>query len=270
MAVTDDPLRVTVLGASGSYPGPGRACSGYLVEGGGVRVVLDLGSGTLANLMAVLAARRAPAVPEGLADARLLDDVDAVVISHEHPDHWTDLTGLRVALRYGSGRRGLPVHLTAGTRDVLGRVCDELDPPFDLHEIDDGHLVRVGGLALRFSATDHYVPTLACHVTDGVHALAYSADTGPYWSLRRWGEHVDLALLECSHLADREAEGVLHLSARQAGVMAAEGGAGSLLLTHLVPGLDRAEALAEARAEFAGPVALAEERRTYVVADGVG
>src|SRR5690606_18052010 len=118
-------LRVTVLGASGSYPGPGRACSGFLVEGGGTRVVLDLGSGALANLLAVLAARRSPPEEEVRADASLLDDVDAVVISHQHPDHWTDLTGLRVALRYGSGRSGLPVHLTEGTRDLLDRVCDE-------------------------------------------------------------------------------------------------------------------------------------------------
>jgi ribonuclease BN (tRNA processing enzyme) len=230
-------------------------------------VVLDLGSGALANLLGVLAARRDPPVDDLGADASLLDEVDAVVVSHEHPDHWTDLTGLRVALRYGSGRSGLPVYLTAGTRALAAAVCSELEPPFDLHVIDDGDAVTVGGLTLRFSATDHYVPTLACRVGDGTHAVAYTADTGPYWSLRHFGEHVDLALVECSHLADRETEGILHLSARQAGTMAAEGGVGALLLTHLVPGLDRAEALAEARAEFAGPVGLAEEGRTYVVGD---
>jgi mycothiol synthase len=73
-------LTVTILGCAGSYPGPDTACSGYLVQGGGVSVVLDLGPGTLANLQRHVG----------------LDGIDAVVLSHSHPDHWVDLTGLLV------------------------------------------------------------------------------------------------------------------------------------------------------------------------------
>ncbi|HMC51941.1 MAG TPA: MBL fold metallo-hydrolase, partial [Acidimicrobiales bacterium] len=81
-------LTLTVLGCDGSYPGPGGACSGYLVRGGGVRLWLDAGSGTMANLQRHVG----------------LDEIDAVVLSHEHPDHWTDLEAYYVACAYGIER----------------------------------------------------------------------------------------------------------------------------------------------------------------------
>jgi len=74
-------MKLTVLGCSGSYPGPGGAASGYLVEADGTRIWLDAGSGTLANLQRHIG----------------LDAVDAVVLSHEHPDHWADIEGFHIA-----------------------------------------------------------------------------------------------------------------------------------------------------------------------------
>ncbi|MBN2622032.1 MAG: MBL fold metallo-hydrolase, partial [Acidimicrobiales bacterium] len=85
-----DDLTVTVLGSSGTYAGPGEACSGYLVRSPGATVVVDLGSGTLANLQHHVE----------------LGAVDAVVLTHEHPDHWLDLPLLRNALRYVLGIEG--------------------------------------------------------------------------------------------------------------------------------------------------------------------
>ena len=79
-------MELTVLGCSGSYGSPaGGACSGYLVRGAGRSIVFDLGSGAFANLRKAIAA----------------EDVDAVVISHMHPDHFLDLVPMRYALRYG-------------------------------------------------------------------------------------------------------------------------------------------------------------------------
>ena len=93
----DMSLTVTVLGSSGSYPGPGRACSGYLVQGGGKNVWLDAGSGTMANLQKHID----------------LAEIDAVVISHEHPDHWSDINGLQVACSYGKGPDTVPIYAPA-------------------------------------------------------------------------------------------------------------------------------------------------------------
>ena len=89
-AIHEDPvwesgdLTVTVLGCDGSYPGPGGACSGYLVTCDGTNLWIDCGPGTLAAIQMHLR----------------IEEIDAVLITHEHPDHWSDLQHLGVACRW--------------------------------------------------------------------------------------------------------------------------------------------------------------------------
>ena len=250
--VSDDRLRVTVLGCAGSYPGPGAACSGYLVRGSGVNVAVDLGPGTLANLQRHIE----------------LGELDAVVLSHAHPDHWTDLAVLRTAWKYALGRTGLVVAGTAETRHRAEAVtADGLAPTLDWVTVADGSVLEVGPLRFDFSRTDHYVETLAVRVvaSAGGPALAYSADTGPGWSFAAFGRPVALAVCEASHLADAEPLGILHLSARQAGSMCRAAGVEQVVLTHLVPGSDLDAARNEAAAAFGAPVEVATANTTYEV-----
>src|SRR5262249_10305986 len=133
------------------------------------------------------------------------------------------------------------------------------------HEITDRGHARIGGLAVDFAATEHYVDTLAVRIAvDGV-AMGYSADTGPSWSFRELGADLDFALCEATTLADGEGEGVLHLSARQAGDMARDAGVQRLVLTHIQPGVDRAASQAEGAAAYGAAVDVAVEHAVYVV-----
>ncbi|MGH9077582.1 MAG: MBL fold metallo-hydrolase [Acidimicrobiales bacterium] len=241
--MSEGALAVTVLGADGSYPAPGGACSGYLVTCAGTRVWLDAGSGTMANLQRHVA----------------LTDVDAVVLSHGHPDHWSDLEGFYVACRWFLGRQGVPVYAPAGLRALTVGVAD--DGTFDWHEVDEGDQPAVGSLHLSLSRTDHPVRTLAVRLDGAGRSLVYSADTGPAWSLAALGQ-ADLALVEATFLADREGT-MQHLSARQAGAMAASAGAGRLVVTHIAPGVDRAAAEDEAAAAFGAPVSAAAPGAKY-------
>lgn len=238
-------LTVTVLGCCGSYPGPGGACSGYLVRGEATTVWLDAGSGTMANLQRHVG----------------LGDVDAVVLSHEHPDHWTDLEGYRVACAYLLERAGVPVYAPAG---LDARLSTAPGPTFEWHVVGDADAVQIGGLHLGFSRTDHPPETLAVRVDAGGRSLAYSADTGPRWSLEALGPGVDLALCEATYLADRE-DVPGHLSAGQAGAMARQAGARRLLLTHIWPVVDPAASAAEAAVTYGGPVEVARVHETYTV-----
>ena len=242
----DEPFSITVLGSDGSYPGPGGACSGYLLRAAGFATWMDAGSGTMANLQTHIS----------------LADLGAVVVSHSHPDHWSDLEGLYIAMRYFIGRRGLPVYAPEGLRELMRGEAP--DGTLDWRVVGDGESAEVGPARWNWSRTDHPVETLAARVDVGGRALSYSADTGPGWDLSQLGEGVRLALVEAS--LTLEAEGsIQHLSARQAGATAAAAGAERLVITHLTPPIDRELAQSEATAAFGGPVEVAEVGKTWAI-----
>ncbi|HSL59395.1 MAG TPA: MBL fold metallo-hydrolase [Acidimicrobiales bacterium] len=245
-------LTVTVLGCSGTYAAPGGACTGYLVRGGGVNLLLDCGPGVLGNLQQHLPLR----------------ELDAVVVTHEHPDHCTELGVLQNAWRYALGREGLRVLGTAGTLAKIEGLSSDgtVAPTFAWSVVGDGARAELGGLTVTFSRTDHPVETLAVRIDDAEgRSLAFSADTGPAWSFDRLGPGIHLGLCEATFLAEREPEGISHLSARQAGAMSRNAGVERLVITHHWPGDDLDAHRAEAEAAFGGPVEVAELHATYVV-----
>jgi ribonuclease BN (tRNA processing enzyme) len=238
-------LTVTVLGSSGSYPGPGQACSGYLVQGAGTTVWLDAGSGTLANLQRHVT----------------IADVDAIVVTHEHPDHWSDLSGFYIAVKYFVRRDHVPVYAPADVRDhayYRGK-------PFEWHTMTDGSIADIGGLHVTFSRTDHPPETLGVRIDGDGRSFAYSADTGDGWSFDRLGRGIDLALCEAGFAKEDEGGRHLHLTAAQAGSMARSAGVRRLVLTHLPPGADADECRKDGSAAFGEPVDIATENERYDV-----
>lgn len=231
---------LTVLGCDGSYPGPGGAASGYLVERAGTSIWVDAGPGTFARLQLV----RDPGA------------VDALVLSHEHPDHWTDLDSFAVWLRQSGASRPVPVFAAPGprTRSYFGG-----DRLLDWHEVGAGDRVEVGCLTLTFARTDHGPPTNAVRIDpaagDGspAAALAYSADTGPGWSVDDLGVGIGTFLCEATYTREREGR-FRHLSGRQAGTMAAAAGVGRLVVTHRWPNVTADALAAEADDAFGRPV----------------
>jgi len=129
---------------------------------------------------------------------------------------------------------------------------------FEWTEVSDGGRATVGAFSLTFSRTDHPVETLAVRVEGDGRALGYSADSGPGWSLEALGPGLDVALCEATFLHDQEGL-VQHMSARQAGASARRAGVRRLVITHLLPTIDRAAARAEAEAAFGSTVELASE-----------
>lgn len=245
---------VTVLGSSGSYACPANPATGYLVRSGDTSVLVDCGPGTLGPLQEHVA----------------LASLSAVVVSHEHPDHWNELPVLFNALRYYLDRTDLPVYLTAGTLEIAGGFWARTGaaPTLRTTVIDADSQVTVDGLSLRFSRTDHGPETLAVRIDDpGGRSLAYSADTGPGWSMASLGPGIDLGIWEATVLdRDRHLAGDYHCSAAATGRAAREAGLGRLMLTHLLPGAGRPEEFAaEAAAEYGAPVEVARPGATYEV-----
>ena len=235
-------MKLTVLGCCGVYAAAGEACSGYLVQGGGVNVLMDAGAGTLGALQ-----RHLP-----------LEDLDAVLVSHSHPDHWVEVPVLRNAFRYVLHREGVPLFAPAEVLDLVARVSHEhVRPTLEPQLITGGDEFRLGELTVRCSRTDHPPETLAFCLDDGRNRIAYSADTGPRWGFEAFGEPVDLALCEATFReGDRNPEAV-HLTAAQAGTAAARASARSLVITHMLPGADAEGARLEAESAYGSAVGVA-------------
>jgi ribonuclease BN (tRNA processing enzyme) len=247
---TENPndLRVTVIGCSGMYSSVDSSCSSYLVQTDSTSVVLDTGPGSSIELQRHLD----------------LADVDAIILSHEHPDHWTEMPSLYHAYRYGLGRPHVPVYGTAGTRLLLDAACSEATTyTFDWVTIDATSDVTVGDIDFTFSKTDHPVETLAIRAESGKASIAYSADTGPDWSPEGFGAPIDLMVYEASLRVDMEDLGIPHVSGRHVGINAAAAGVRHLVLTHLPPGEDPGERSAAAAGSFSGPIDVASPGRTF-------
>lgn len=241
-------LSLTVLGCSGSFPAEGVPCSGYLLRTDTTSVVLDLGHGTL------------PALRRHLDVA----DLDGIVITHAHPDHWVDLTALRVLTHHYLEQDHLPVWGTADTREMVMAVCGAVEPAFSWRVLGPEPTFTIGDLTFAIDRTDHYVETYAVRVTDAAgRSLVYSSDTGPGWSAEKLGTDVELALFEASYATEVERGDVLHLSAEYAGAMARAVGARRLVLTHLVPGSDPEAHARLGAAAYGGPVDLAAPGAVY-------
>jgi ribonuclease BN (tRNA processing enzyme) len=247
-------LAVTVLGCSGSYAEPGGACTGYLVQSYEAKVWLDAGPGTLANLQT----------------SCRLSELDAVVITHAHPDHWLELPVVANALHWYEKRDPLPVYSNAHTeseaRSLIGALFDKV---FDWRIVEESSEITIGDQRWRFAPTDHYIPTFATRVDAGPHTLAFSSDTGPRFSfdaLYGPDEVIDLALVESTFLDRSDHLGALHLSAYEAGELAERAKVVQLILTHLAPFEDRQAHLEAAASKFSGQIVLAEVGRQYPAA----
>lgn len=249
-ALTVQGLRITVVGSSGTYSSSKSSCSCYLVQTETTSVVLDAGPGGSIELQRHID----------------LADVDAIVVSHEHADHWTELPMLHHAFRYGIGRFHVPTYGTAGTRLLLAGVLPKaLEESFDWTTIDETSTLTIGDQVWTFSTTDHPVETLAVRVEAGGGSLAYSADTGPGWAPTAFGQPVDLMIYEASLPVSLEQAQIPHVSGRQAGERSAAAGVGRLVITHVPPGEDVAERKTAAEGAFGAEVDVATPGRTFVV-----
>jgi len=238
---------LTVLGCDGSHAAAGGAASGYLVRSwaAGTSVWIDAGPGTFANL-------------QRFTDPGALS---AVVLTHGHADHYSDIEGYITAARwvYRYRRDPLPAFAAPG---ILGALSQEVDGILDWREVGDGDGAQVGDLALSFSQTDHPPVTLGVRVDGDGHALGYSADSGPGWSLSALGTDLDLALCEATYTHEHEGTAG-HMSGREAGSNARGAGARRLVLTHRWPTITAASVRAEAAGAFGGPVDQAAVGRGY-------
>lgn len=246
-------MRLTALGTGTISLTPGRACAGYLVEAGAVRLLLDCGSGVAHRLAQVGADWMG---------------ITHVALTHFHADHHGDLPTLVFAWKYGRrpGREA-PLELIgpAGTADLLGRLADAHGDwlrapgfPLTVTEIaPDARLELGDGVVLAARKVPHTDESVAYSIERGGRRIVYSGDTGFDPALGEWAAGCDLLLCECSLPAAMAIP--THLTPEQCAELAALARPGHLALTHLYPPVEDVDIASVIAARYEGPLTVAHD-----------
>ena len=266
-------MELTVVGCSGSTSGPDSPASCYLLrapyQGRTYTLVMDLGPGAFGALY------------------RYLDDpkeVDAIALSHLHPDHCLDMCAFYVGAQY-SATAPWPTQAVYGPRGAGQRLAAayevaSVDPGptepepsiadhFDYHEWQPEQ--QIGPFDVRTVRVDHPVETYALRVQEraadnGMPAsMVFSGDTGPCDQLIELARDVDLLLVEAAFLHRSDNPTGIHLSGRQAAEIGQAAGVGEVVLTHIPPWHDPQAVLREATPYSTAPVALAASGARWTI-----
>ncbi|GAA4030449.1 MBL fold metallo-hydrolase [Arthrobacter methylotrophus] len=265
-------MKLTIVGCTGSFPGPSSPASCYLLTAhDGERqwkIVLDIGSGALGAI-------------QRYTD---LEDIDAIFLTHLHPDHCMDLCGLHVAVRWkpgGWGRDRIRVWGPEATADRMATAYGlELNPgmheEFDFSTWAERQPVQLGPFTVTPYAVNHPVEeayALRVEVTEPDkegnavrRILTYSGDTDSCEGLEDAARNADLFLCEAAFEEGRDDDiKDVHLTGKRAAQAATAAGARRLLLTHIPVWTSQTKVMADAKPEFAGDVAVAVAGVHYTV-----
>lgn len=219
-----------ILGNNGPWPAPGGACSGYMLtsDSGKTRVLIDCGTGVLNRLLS-----ECP-----------LEALDAVILSHLHFDHMSDMLPMQYALQFNPRPRPLPVYAPDEPETVYELLkC----PHFDLWPAED---TTVGEMRISFTAARHPVPTNAVAVECDGARFVFTGDSNQDALVELFCDGADLLLADCGLSREDHRFTSPHYSAELCGKLAANARAKRLLLTHLNPKYDPQALLSEARSTY--------------------
>lgn len=238
-------MKLHVVGSSGTFPVPGRPASGYVIEQSGTRVWCDAGPGTFVSLP---------------VDSYM---IDAVVVSHQHPDHCSDLLTAFHAWTYcPEPRTSVPLYAPQAVWDQVSGFLDggqesRLRQTFAFRPVWTGDKVEIGHLSASFTEMDHSVPTVGSRWEAEGRSLFFTGDTGPHGNWQEAARGVDLMLSESAYQERGEDDYPHHLTSAEAGRIAREVEARRLVLTHIPPYLDVSRSVSEAETSFDRPVSVA-------------
>lgn len=255
-------MRLVTLGTGTVSLSPARVCSGYLLEAGDVRLLLDCGSGVAHRL-----------VERGLDWA----GITHVAFSHFHTDHISDFATLVQAWRYGQlPPRSAPLTIVgpSGTADLLERMAVLhgawlREPGFvvTVVELSPGGWHDLGnGVEIACVKVPHTAESVAYSIARGGRRVVYTGDMGYDPMFGEWARGADVLLCECSLPEALAIDS--HLTPAQCGALAAAALPKHLVLTHFYTPVERVDIRGIVAAHYAGPVTLADDGSTFEIEEG--
>lgn len=245
-------MRLTVIGGSGGYPGEGQPCSGYLLEADGFTALIDPGYGVATAISADTTMR-----------------LDAVLVSHGHPDHCADLNPILRARAWADPPVApLPIHALRGALDAVLALDNPavIEGAYAVHHIEPGAVFMVGPFEVQTASLPHPRPNIGFRISADEATLVYTGDCGPSEELVRLACGATLFLAEASYADEVPPELVGSLScAADVGREATAARVERLILTHLMPRTDPEAALAAAARGCDGPISVARPGRILAI-----
>lgn len=230
-------MKLTILGNNGPYPAAGGACSGYLLRGGGVNILIDCGNGVLSNLQKFAS----------------FEELDAIILTHLHSDHISDMMVLKYAVQIKKKRGLFDKNLTVYASPEPAEEYKRLDvsDAFDLKPITGELVLNVGAVRMTFARMKHPSPDFAVSAEHDGKRFVFSGDTSWTEDIIAFARNADVLMLDAGLFArEKKDDNVPHLTAEECGIVARRAGAGRLLLTHFWPEADVNELANEAKANF--------------------
>ncbi|WP_163101676.1 MBL fold metallo-hydrolase [Peribacillus alkalitolerans] len=237
-------MRLKIVGFWGGYPAKNAASSGYLLEHDGFYLLIDCGSGVLAQLQNYIHPT----------------EIDAAIISHYHPDHTADIGVYQHALLIqkflGKGRENIPIYGHAEDQAEFGKLSYK-----DLTkgvQYTDQQTLTIGPFEVSLLRTKHPVPCFAMRIECEGKVLVYTADSSYIPEFTEFAKNADILLCECNFYAGMDGSGAGHMNSTDAGQLANDANVKMLILTHLPHFGELKQLVKEASQRFSGTVRLAE------------
>lgn len=244
-------MNLTVLGNNGPFPATGGACSGYLLTDDNIKILIDCGSGVVANLQRYIS----------------FEELDAIILTHLHSDHISDMFVLRYGVQtkrsHGLIDKGLDVYLPGEPSNEYNLL--NLKGVFNLKTITSAMTLKFGNITVSFEEMTHPVKCFAVCFEDGKKKFVFSGDTSWNEKIIAFGKNADLLMLDAGlRASDKTYENVPHLTAGECGRVASLAHAKRLLLTHFRPDYKVEDLKIEAMEYFDG-VEVSEILKTYSI-----
>ncbi|RBW69301.1 MBL fold metallo-hydrolase [Bacillus taeanensis] len=238
-------MKVTILGQWGGFPKVNGASSGYLFQHEGFNLLVDCGSAVLSKVQNYIE----------------VEELDAVILSHYHPDHIADIGPLQhgrlVKHHLGKKQINLPIYGHTFNQLEFSRLTYKTFTRGVPYNPDEP--LKVGPFTITFMKTKHPVDCYAMRITDGYSTVVYTADSSYLASFISFSKDADLFLCECNLYADMDGTEMGHMNSTDAAAIAASSNVKNLVLTHLPHFGELKELVNDAKRSFSGEVQLAEE-----------
>ncbi|WP_110929032.1 MBL fold metallo-hydrolase [Bacillus massiliglaciei] len=243
-------MKITVIGCWGGYPAKNEASSGYLLEYENYRILLDCGSGVLSELQNHLKP----------------GELDAVVLTHYHPDHVADIGVLQHAIlidQFLGQKRENPLPIYG--HDLDKAEFDKLTYKNITKGIaySEEQPLKIGPLTFTFMKTEHPVPCFAMRIEAEGDTIVYTGDSSYMDELAEFSKDANVLVCESNFYSDMDASKAGHMTAKEAGITARKADVQLLLLTHLPHYGELEQLKKEAAEEFPREIAIARCRLEF-------